>query len=161
MSAETHGAPLRENPEEQYRLLLENVKDFAIFLLDTDGHIATWNAGAERILGFTEAEVCGQPFALFFTPQDIINHQPQLELQIALEKGRSEDERWHVRKDGTQFWAMGVVTPLWDAVGKHRGYAKIMRDFTARKRAEMDLAEANQRKDEFLAMLAHELRNPL
>src|SRR5204862_4061174 len=74
---------------------------------------------------------------------------------------RSEDERWHVRKDGSQFWAMGVVTPLWDDSGALRGYAKIMRDITERMRAEMDLTESNRRKDEFLAMLAHELRNPL
>jgi PAS domain S-box-containing protein len=152
---------LRDNPEEQYRLLTENVKDFAIFLLDKDGKIATWNTGAERITGFKEAEAIGQPFALLFRPQDIINREPDKELLIAAEKGRSEDERWHTRKDGSQFWAMGVVTPLWDNEGKLRGYAKIMRDITDRKRAETELAEANRRKDDFLAMLAHELRNPL
>jgi PAS domain S-box-containing protein len=153
--------PLRDNSEEQYRLLTENVKDFAVFLIDCDGKIATWNTGAERITGYQEGEVVGQPFALLFTSQDIVNHSPETELSIAVEKGRSEDERWHARKDGSQFWAMGVVTPLWDEAGKLRGYAKIMRDITDRKRAETELAEANRRKDEFLAMLAHELRNPL
>src|SRR5215831_14559078 len=108
------GPALRDCPEEQYRLLTENVKDFAIFLLDKDGKIATWNTGAERITGYQEAEAVGQPFALLFTPQDIVNREPDKELSIAVEKGRSEDERWHVRKDGRQFWAMGVVTPLWD-----------------------------------------------
>ncbi|HEY7314918.1 MAG TPA: ATP-binding protein [Gemmataceae bacterium] len=152
---------LRDNPEEQYRLLTENVKDFAIFLLDTGGKIATWNTGAERITGFKEAEAIEQPFALLFRPQDIINREPEKELRIAAETGRSEDERWHIRKNGGQFWAMGVVTPLWDDNGKLRGYAKIMRDITDRKRAETELAEANRRKDDFLAMLAHELRNPL
>src|SRR6516162_1703212 len=152
---------LRENPAEQYRLLMENVKDFAIFLLDTYGKIATWNTGAERILGYQEAEILGQPYALIFSPQDIIKRQPEYELEVARDKGRSEDERWHVRKDGSQFWASGVVTPLWDEQGQLRGYAKVMRDFTDRKRAEMELAEANRRKDEFLAMLGHELRNPL
>jgi PAS domain S-box-containing protein len=152
---------LQNNPEEQYRLLMENVKDFAIFLLDTGGKVATWNSGAERITGYTETEVVGQPFGILFRPQDLLNREPERELSIALEKGRSEDERWHVRKDGGQFWAMGVVTPLWDEGGRLRGYAKIMRDITDRKRAEMDLAEANHRKDDFLAMLAHELRNPL
>jgi PAS domain S-box-containing protein len=152
---------LRENPEEQYRLLTENVKDFAIFLLDTHGQIATWNTGAERILGYQEAEIIGQSYALIFISQDIVKRQPEYELEIARDKGRSEDERWHVRKDGTQFWASGVVTPLWDEKGKLRGYAKVMRDITDRKRAEMELAEANRRKDEFLAMLGHELRNPL
>jgi PAS domain S-box-containing protein len=162
MTDENQPAPaLRDNPEEQYRLLTENVKDFAIFLLDKDGRIATWNTGAERITGYGEAEAIGQPFALLFRPQDIINREPEKELLIAAEKGRSEDERWHTRKNGSQFWAMGVVTPLWDDGGKLRGYAKIMRDITDRKRAETDLAEANRRKDDFLAMLAHELRNPL
>jgi PAS domain S-box-containing protein len=159
--ADQPGPALRDNPEEQYRLLTENVKDFAIFLLDKGGKIATWNTGAERITGYNEAEAVGQPFALLFRPQDIVNREPEKELSIALEKGRSEDERWHVRKNGGQFWAMGVVTPLWDGGGKLRGYAKIMRDITARKRAETELAEANRRKDDFLAMLAHELRNPL
>src|SRR5215469_14085832 len=152
---------LRDNPEEQYRLLTENVKDFAIFLLDKDGKIATWNTGAERITGYNDAEAIGQPFALLFRPPDIINREPEKELSIAVGTGRSEDERWHVRKNGSQFWAMGVVTPLWDEQGKLRGYAKIMRDITDRKNAETDLAEANRRKDDFLAMLAHELRNPL
>jgi PAS domain S-box-containing protein len=162
MTQENQSGPaLRDSPEEQYRLLTENVKDFAIFLLDRDGKIATWNTGAERITGYKEAEALGQPFALIFRPQDIINREPEKELSIAVEKGRSEDERWHIRKDGSQFWAMGVVTPLWDESGKLRGYAKIMRDITDRKKAETELAEANRRKDEFLAMLAHELRNPL
>jgi PAS domain S-box-containing protein len=153
--------PLRDNPEEQYRLLTENVKDFAVFLIDTDARIATWNTGAERITGYAETEAIGQPFGLLFRPQDIVNRAPENELSIAVEQGRSEDERWHVRRDGSQFWAMGVVTPLWDEAGRLRGYAKIMRDITDRKRAETELAEANRRKDEFLAMLAHELRNPL
>jgi PAS domain S-box-containing protein len=152
---------LRENPEEQYRLLTENVKDFAIFLLDTHGQVATWNTGAERILGYKEAEIIGQPYSLIFPPQDIVRQQPEYELKVARDKGRSEDERWHVRKDGSQFWASGVVTPLWDEQGKLRGYAKVMRDITARKKAETELAEANRHKDEFLAMLGHELRNPL
>ncbi len=153
--------PLRDNAEEQYRLLMENVKDFAIFLLDRHGAIATWNTGAERITGYQESEIIGKPFAILFPPQAIVNAQPEHELSIAVEKGRSEDERWHVRKDGSQFWASGVVTPLWDEAGHLRGYVKVMRDITARKRAETELADANRRKDEFLAMLAHELRNPL
>ena len=152
---------LRDCSDEQYRLLTENVKDFAIFLLDTHGRIATWNSGAERILGYKEAEILGQPYSIIFSPQEIVNRQPEHELEIARDKGRSEDERWHVRKDGSRLWASGVVTPLWNGAGELRGYAKVMRDITDRKKAEVDLAEANQRKDEFLAILAHELRNPL
>src|SRR5580704_14180265 len=88
---------LRDNLEEQYRLLTENVRDFAIFLVDTAGKIATWNTGAERIMGYDDNEAIGQPFGLLFRPQDIMNREPEKELSIALEKSRSEDERWHVR----------------------------------------------------------------
>ncbi len=152
--------PLRDS-DEQYRLLMENVKDYAIFLMDPSGNVASWNAGAERILGWKEAEIVGKPFALIFTPGDAEQGQPEHELKVAREKGRAEDERWHVRKDGTRLWASGVVTPLWDEAGRLRGFAKVLRDITERKRTEEELAEANRRKDEFLAMLGHELRNPL
>jgi PAS domain S-box-containing protein len=159
----THQTPehLRWNAEEQYRLLMENVKDYAIFLLDTEGRIITWSTGAERILGYKEAEIIGQPFARVFIPEDAEQGQPEHELKVAREKGRAEDERWHIRKDGTRFWASGIVTPLWDGGGTLIGFAKILRDITERKRAEEELADANRRKDEFLAMLGHELRNPL
>ena len=85
------------------------------------GRIATWNSGAERILGYKEAEILGQPYGIIFKPQEIVNLQPEHELEIARDKGRSEDERWHVRKDGSRLWASGVVTPLWDEAGKLRG----------------------------------------
>jgi PAS domain S-box-containing protein len=152
---------LLRNAEEQHRLLMENVKDYAIFLLDPKGNIITWNSGAERILGYKEAEIIGQPFARIFTPEDADQNQPEYELKTAAEKGKAEDERWHVRKDGTRLWASGIVSPLWDASGTLLGFAKILRDITERKRAEEELADANRRKDEFLAMLGHELRNPL
>ena len=159
----THQTPERllRSAEEQYRLLMENVKDYAIFLLDTEGRVVTWNAGAERILGYKEAEIIGQPFGRIFTPEDAEQGQPEHELKAAAEKGKAEDERWHVRKDGTRLWASGIVTPLWDGGGQLLGFAKILRDITERKRAEEELADANRRKDEFLAMLGHELRNPL
>src|SRR5215831_19354459 len=160
MTTENRSALPRDG-EEQYRLLMENVKDYAIFMLDPQGRIVTWNIGAERILGFKEGEIVGQPFARIFTPEDVAQDQPELELRVAADKGRVEDERWHVRKDGTRFWASGVVTPLWDENGTLRGFAKILRDITERKKTEEELADANRRKDEFLAMLGHELRNPL
>jgi PAS domain S-box-containing protein len=161
MTTESRSTPPLRDGEEQYRLLMENVKDYGIFLLDTQGRVVTWNAGAERTLGYKEAEIVGQPFARIFTPEDIDQEQPEHELRTAAEKGRVEDERWHVRKDGSRFWASGVVTPLWDEGGRLRGFAKILRDITERKRTEEELADANRRKDEFLAMLGHELRNPL
>ena len=161
MTPETRPTPSLRDGEEQHRLLMENVKDYAIFLLDPKGRVVTWNTGAERILGYKEAEIVGQPFARIFTPEDVEQDQPELELRVAADKGRVEDERWHVRKDGSRFWASGVVTPLWDEGGTLRGFAKILRDITERKKAEDELADANRRKDEFLAMLGHELRNPL
>ncbi len=160
MTTENRSAPPRDG-EEQYRLLMENVKDYAIFMLDSQGRMVTWNVGAERILGYKEGEIVGQPFARIFTPDDVEQGKPELELRVAADKGRVEDERWHVRKDGTRFWASGVVTPLRDEDGTLRGFAKILRDITERKKNEEELAEANRRKDEFLAMLGHELRNPL
>jgi PAS domain S-box-containing protein len=154
-------AQARLDGERMFHLLMENVKDFAIFMLDPEGHIVSWNTGAERILGYKEPEIIGKPFAVIFTPEDVGRKRPEYELQTAREAGRAEDERWHVRKDGSRLWASGVVTPLLDEGGNLQGFAKILRDITERKRTEEQLAEANQRKDEFLAMLAHELRNPL
>ena len=151
----------RNDGERLFHLLMENVKDFAIFMLDPEGRIISWNTGSQRILGYEEPEIIGQPFARIFTPEDIDRKRPEFELQAARDSGRAEDERWHQRKDGSRFWASGVVTPLVDENGNLQGFAKILRDITERKRTEEQLAEANQRKDEFLAMLAHELRNPL
>src|SRR5262249_2186703 len=121
--------PLRDG-EEQHRLLMENVKDYAIFLLDPQGRVVNWNTGPERILRYKEAQIVGQPFSRIFTPEDNDQDQPEHELRTAAEKGRVEDERWHVRKDGSRFWASGVVTPLWDEGGTLRGFAKILRDIT-------------------------------
>jgi PAS domain S-box-containing protein len=144
-----------------FHLLMENVKDFGIFMLDPAGRVVGWNAGAERILGYTDGDIMGKPFNLIFTAEDREAQRPEQELKAARENGRADDERWHVRKDGSRFWASGVVTPLWDDAGTLQGFAKVLRDITDRKKTEEELEEANRRKDEFLAMLAHELRNPL
>jgi PAS domain S-box-containing protein len=153
--------PTKWSEEDLWQIITSNVTDYAIFMLSADGMIATWNAGAQRILGYTEQEIIGHSFSEIFTPADDKKEQPQNELRIAEERGRAEDERWHVRKDGSTFWASGVVTPLWDKNGALRGFAKVLRDITERKHAEDNLKEQNRRKDEFLAMLSHELRNPL
>jgi PAS domain S-box-containing protein len=153
--------PTKWSEEELWQTITANVTDYAIFMLSADGKIATWNAGAQRILGYTEQEIIGHSFSEIFTPADDQKEQPQNELRIAEERGRAEDERWHVRKDGSRFWASGVVTPLWDKNGALKGFAKVLRDITHRKNAEDNLKEENRRKDEFLAMLSHELRNPL
>ena len=161
--------------EERFRLLLENVEDYAIFFLDTQGRVMRWSTGAERILGYQEAEILGKPASIIFTPEDLEQGVDKQELETAETDGRAEDERWHIRKDGSRFWASGITTPLRDETGQLRGFSKIMRDFTERKQAEDERAQlfareqeartqaeaANRMKDEFLATLSHELRSPL
>jgi PAS domain S-box-containing protein len=147
--------------EERWQVLMDHVKDYGIFMLDAIGRIATWNIGAERLLGYSSEEAIGQPFQLIFTEPDVAQEQPEFEMREAKDKGRCEDERWHVRSDGSTFWASGVLTPLWAPDGTLRGFAKVVRDITERKLAELATAEANRRKDEFLAILSHEFRNPL
>jgi PAS domain S-box-containing protein len=153
--------------EERFRLFMENVKEYAIFMLDVQGRVIDWNLGAEHILGYG-SEVLGQPFSIFFPPDDRADGVPERELQKAAEAGQASDDRWHVRKDGSYFWALGITTAMRDDKGELRGFAKVLRDSTDRKRLEEQLREQNKaledadrRKDEFLAMLAHELRNPL
>jgi PAS domain S-box-containing protein len=156
-------------PEEKqalFDLMVEHAEGFCIMLLDLDGHVVSWNNSAQRILGYLEAEIIGQHFTRFYTPEDIEARRPEHELAEALSTGKSEDDNWLVRKDGSRFFASGLTTVLRD--GQVRGYSKIFRDLTERRQLEEatqrrahELAEANRRKDEFLAMLAHELRNPL
>ena len=154
--------------EEQFRLLIEGAMDYAIFLIDPEGRISSWNPGAERVFGYKQDEIVGQPLARIFTPEDIEAGEPGQELQTATTSNRSEDERWQVRKDGGRFWAQGVLTALRDEQGNLRGFAKVLRDRTDMKelqetlrlRAE-SLIENDERKNQFLAVLVHELRNPL
>jgi PAS domain S-box-containing protein len=146
--------------EEQFRLMLESVNDYAIFLLDPDGTILTWNSGAEAINGYTASEVLGRHFRMFFTAQDILEGKPQTELNVARSRGRAESEGWRVRKDGSLFWANAVLTPVHDSEGRLHGFAKVTRDLTAQRRLH-EVEQAGRRMQEFIAMLAHELRNPL
>lgn len=147
--------------ETRFTSLVKNIRDHAIFTLDCEGHIASWNLEAERILGFSEDEALGQNFEMIFTDEDRAMKRPEEELTLARRDGRAEDERWHRRKDGSQFWALGIVTPMYDGKGEHVGYSKILRDITERKLDHDALKETDQRKTDFLAMLSHELRNPL
>ena len=146
--------------EERFRLLVEGVRDYAIFMLDTHGRIASWNPGAELIKGYRANEIIGQHFSVFYTPDALAQGWPERELQIALNEGRIEDEGWRVRKDGSRFWASVVITALYDSDGRHVGFAKITRDLTAHRRIRA-LEDEGQRLTTFLAMLGHELRNPL
>jgi len=155
----THERLLRES-EERFQLLVEGVKDYAIFMLDVDGHVASWNTGAQSIKGYTADEIIGQHFSVFYTADAIRRGWPQKELEIARTEGRLEDVGWRVRKDGTLFWADVVITPVYDKTGRLRGYGKVTRDMTARRHIE-ELEQASRNMTQFLAMLAHELRNPL
>jgi PAS domain S-box-containing protein len=161
--------------EERFLMLLENMKDYAIFFLNPDGCVIKWGAGAESILGYQEAEILGKSGSIIFTDEDRDRGEDTKERVKALTEGRAENERWHVRKDGSRFWGSGIVTSLRDESGQVQGLAKIMRDFTDRKQAEEERTRllareqeartqaesANRMKDEFLATLSHELRSPL
>jgi PAS domain S-box-containing protein len=146
--------------EERLRLLIEGVRDYAIFALTPEGRIASWNTGAERIKGYLAEEVLGKPFSIFYTPDAVARGKPEWLLRAALEHGSVEDEGWRVRKDGREFWANVVITALRDEQGELRGFAKVTRDLTDRRHID-ELQQADRFKNEFLALLAHELRNPL
>ena len=126
---------LRES-EERFRLLVEGVKDYAIFMLDADGYITTWNIGAQRIKGYESEEIIGEHFSIFYTDEDIERGHPDEELRIAAADGSYEEEGIRVRKDGAHFWASVLITALRDEEGDLRGFAKVTRDITARKVAE-------------------------
>jgi PAS domain S-box-containing protein len=154
-----HEEDLRHS-EEQFRLMIEAVQDYAIFMLDPDGRVATWNAGAQRIKGYRPSEIIGQHFSRFYPADRVASGWPEHELKMARAHGRFEDEGWRLRKDGSRFWANVVITAVHDASGALRGFTKVTRDLTERRRIETLEAEGKQ-ISEFLAMLGHELRNPL
>jgi len=122
--------------EERFRLLVEGVKDYAIFMLDPRGHITTWNEGARRIKGYEAEEIIGEHFSVFYTGEDVERAHPEEELRIATAEGQYEEEGIRVRKDGSTFWASVLITALRDEDGELRGFAKVTRDITARKEAE-------------------------
>ena len=154
-----HEEALRQS-EERFRLMVEGVVDYAIYMLDAEGVVTSWNAGAQRIKGYAREDIMGKHFSRFYPPGDLENGKPWEELAIARRIGRTEDEGWRVRKDGSRFWARTVLTALHDEQGHLRGFAKVTQDLTDRRHAQ-DLEQATRNMTEFIAVLAHELRNPL
>ncbi|MDB5803684.1 MAG: two-component hybrid sensor and regulator, partial [Betaproteobacteria bacterium] len=146
--------------EERFRLLVDGVQDYAIYLLSADGIVTSWNLGARRIKGYEPGEIIGQHFSRFYAKEDIEAGKPWGELAMARQHGRAEDEGWRIRKDGSKFWARVVVTALYDGEGVLQGFAKVTQDLTQRRHSEALEASARQVTD-FIAVLAHELRNPL
>lgn len=159
----------KRRTQEHYQNLLQQVADYAIFMIDVDGRATSWNEGVEKVLGFAEDEFVGQDIVpLIFTTEAQEAGVAKWELETAASEGSASDDRWMVRKNGEQFWASGITTGLHDEDGTLIGFNKVMRDLTSRKKAEdqlrllaAELSEADARKNEFLATLAHELRNPL
>jgi len=154
--------------EERFRLLVSEVADYAILMLDPEGGVVSWNAGAERIKGYKAQEIIGQHFSRFYPTEDVERGKPAHELKVAGEQGRFEDEGWRMRKDGSRFWANVVITPLRDGTGRLLGFAKVTRDVTEHKRtqellvhAKEEAVRASKFKDQFLSTMSHELRTPL
>ena len=167
MSKQPKADAALHDAEEQFRLLVESVEEYAIYMLDPSGHVATWNQGAQRIKQYTAAEIIGKHFSCFYTAQDINNGKPQFNLDEARRVGHVRDQGLRVRKDGSVFHAEVVLNVVRDNSGGIRGYSKVTRDITDQIRARSAEAariaaeKANKAKDDFLAALSHELRTPL
>lgn len=173
-SKSLHAEGVRERPhellrlsEERFRFLVENVRDYAIFLLDPTGHVMSWNAGAELAKGYRAREIIGAHFSTFYREEDVRAGKCEMELEGAIRDGRYEDEGWRVRKDGTEFWANVVITALRDETGRLLGFAKVTRDLTERRQLEdqrvrfAHAQEGIRLRDEFLSIVSHELKTPL
>ncbi|HWT11193.1 MAG TPA: PAS domain S-box protein [Allosphingosinicella sp.] len=154
--------------EQRFRTLVEGVRDYAIYMLDQDGRITNWNAGASAIKGYRADEIIGQHFSRFYTSEDQANGEPARALETALREGKYEKEAWRVKKDGSYFWASVVIDPIYDDKGEFVGFAKITRDMTERRRAQIELEEARtalfqaqklQALGELTGGIAHDFNN--
>jgi PAS domain S-box-containing protein len=177
-----HEEEFLRQQEERYKLLVEQVKDYAIFMLDQKGRIISWNEGAQKIKGYLPEQIIGKYFSIFYTEEDKLNEKPAMELRVAKQVGKYEEEGWRVRKDGSVFWANVVITAIFDSKGILLGYAKVTRDLTERKEAERalkessekyrllaselretnkSLEEANKELEEFTSIVSHDLQEPI
>src|SRR5690349_10950903 len=143
-SAGASPATLLESAE-LFRLLVDRVRDYAIFALDTTGHVLSWNEGAQRLKGWSASEIIGRHFSTFYPDYDIATGKPAYELKTAVRDGRFEDEGWRIRKDGSRMWANVIITALFDDDGIHVGFAKVTRDLTDRRAAEETLRASEER----------------
>ena len=153
---------------ELFSLLVSSVKDYAIFMIDPEGNVVTWNEGAKRIKGYDASEIIGKNFSIFYPIEKRRAGHPAEELEIAVRQGRYEEESWRIRKDGRAFWANVVITAVYDNEGKHIGFAKVTRDLTERRRREQErevmaqtLATSNEELQEVAYRISHELQPPL
>jgi PAS domain S-box-containing protein len=153
---------------EFYSQIIDSLQDYSIFTLDIEFNINSWNSGSTNIFGYETDEVIGEPFDIIFTQEDLKNGIPQKEIETALKEGRATDNRWHIAKDKSLFWAYGLIFPLIGSDGEMLGYVKILRDLTERKKSEdaikkyiRELEELNTHKESVLAILSHDLRSPL
>ena len=168
--------------EERYRLLVEQVTDYGIFMLDDNGRIVSWNEGARRMKGYTAEEIIGKNFSIFYPEEDIINGKPPHELKVARSEGKYEEEGWRLRKDGSRFWANVVITAVYNAAGALVGYSKVTRDLSERKASEKALRDsydryrnlagelrstnreltlANEELEQFTSIVSHDLQEPV
>jgi two-component system sensor kinase FixL len=167
-SSRKAAASAREELEQRFGFLVSHVKDYAIFLIDPEGRVKSWNKGAEQIKGYTESEIIGQPISIFYTDEDNRLGEPFQNLKRALEQGRYESVGLRKRKDGTIFYADVVFTPIYDDKNTLKGFAKITRDITDQKKAEEDMTntlrrekELNEMKSRFVTLASHEFKTPL
>src|SRR5256885_238073 len=154
--------------DRQLALLVNQATDYAIFVLDPDGYVQTWNPGAERTTGYRSEEIIGRHFSRFYTDEDNERGRPADALRIAVPAGRCEEEGWRLRKDGTRFWASVTITAVRDEEGRLTGFAKVTRDLTERRRTQRELEGvveelrlANEELDRFAAVAAHDMTDPL